>query len=772
MKLPELLCPVGNEDALHAAIEHGADAIYLGYAQFGARASATNFDDERLASAISLAHLHKVRVYVTVNTLLKDNEFKSLEGALHAINNAHADAVITQDLGVASYVKSNFPRLQLHASTQMALRNRFDVLFAKEFGFSRVVLARECTLSEMEDAAKTNTEIEVFVHGALCTSVSGQCLFSSMVGNRSGNRGRCAQPCRQTFNFNNKSAAFLSLKDLCLIEEVPALVKAGVHSLKIEGRLKHAAYVATVTDSYRRALDAVATGNDFNVQAAKTRLLQVFNRGGFTKGHALLDSSMLSEKRVSHEGLPIGKIVSLSNGFAKMQITSTLNDGDSLQLRGKKDFDMRYSGKETLLGDIATLRLRPGVRPAVGDSVSRLTDASLLEWAEPKPFAPIPITINAIIHEGKPLSLSMSDGDVSVCIEGESVASAQSKPLSYENASKQLLKLGDTPFLCEVNDLEISILGNPFVPVSLLNQIRRDAVEALIIKRCNHFFSSGQIEPTVVDKPSPHEKKKIFDGNSLIVQFNDASNAHALLRHGATHLWFDPPSYLYDALERAILQLPDGCFLSLSNNLPQRDLDIAEALINKHVSKLGGVVANSWGHFRIKTALPIIAGPGLPITNQYGMKCLMLTPAQAFVLWPEWTEFENQMLFPLALPAIEQVYAKQRIMQLNHCPVGNRSTCNRCKTENEAMGMKNAFMTDHVGHPYPIRRTTSSLGCILNLFNTTPTVLPKQSSYIPLIQFSNESHDEQVKIIESYTTTPEHIANLTGTQGHWRRAVE
>jgi len=379
--LPELLCPAGNEDALRAAIDSGADAVYLGYKAFGARASAVNFDDEALKRAVDYAHLHHARIHVTVNTLIKPHEMEGVYQALKAIETSGADAVIVQDLGVAKLVRDHFPKLHLHASTQMAICNAEGAKVARSFGFDRVVLARECGLSDIRRACETGIEIETFGHGALCTAVSGRCLMSSMSGGRSGNRGRCAQPCRQNLKMDGQEGPILSLRDLCLLDDLPALCDAGVASIKIEGRLKSPEYVAVVASVYRKALDAIAKGNFCpGDKREKEKLLQVYNRGGFTRGHAMgaEDADIVTPDRVSHEGLPIGQIISVRRDFATLRVDRDLNDGDSLQLRGEKDEDLRYSGHDVPAGGVATVRLRPGLRAVPGMQVSRLSDARQL----------------------------------------------------------------------------------------------------------------------------------------------------------------------------------------------------------------------------------------------------------------------------------------------------------------------------------------------------------------------------------------------------------
>ena len=237
MKL-ENLAPAGNREALDRAAAAGADAVYLGYAAFSARAGAGNFDAPALREAVHFAHLHHIRVHVTVNTLIKDEELPGVLDVLRLLNEVGVDAVLVQDLGVMHLCRTCFPDLPVHASTQMALHNASGAAFCKKHGLTRVVLARECSLAEIRKAADVGLEVEVFGHGAQCVAVSGQCLFSSMIGGRSGNRGRCAQPCRLQYTYRGRTAAWLSPRDVCLRDHLPDLVKAGACSVKLEGRLK------------------------------------------------------------------------------------------------------------------------------------------------------------------------------------------------------------------------------------------------------------------------------------------------------------------------------------------------------------------------------------------------------------------------------------------------------------------------------------------------------------------------------------------------------
>lgn len=292
MITPELLSPVGDFECLKAAVQNGADAVYFGASNFSARASATNFDIAELETAINYAKLRNVKTNLTLNTLIQNNE---LDEAINIAKSAYefgVDAIIVQDLGLAKFLIDHFPKMPIHASTQMTVHNLEGVKKLENLGFSRVVLARELSISEIENICQnSNVEIEAFVHGALCMSYSGRCLFSSMIGGRSGNRGKCAQPCRLPYELTDGEDSLdkgylLSPRDLCSLEYLPKLVLAGVKCFKIEGRMKTPEYVATVTRIYRKYLDIIIKGEPYIIdENDKKELMQVFNRGGFSTGH-------------------------------------------------------------------------------------------------------------------------------------------------------------------------------------------------------------------------------------------------------------------------------------------------------------------------------------------------------------------------------------------------------------------------------------------------------------------------------------------------------
>jgi len=315
IKKPEILAPVGHIDAFYSAISAGCDAVYLGGLQFGARDYAKNFDHETLAELVRYAHLRDVRVYYTLNTLIKDIEFEQLHKELEFLDTLCLDALIIQDLGVFEYIRTYFPTFILHGSTQLNIHNVEDARFFYDLGFERIVLARECSLTDVASIIeRVPIEVETFVHGALCYSFSGQCLMSSFYGGRSGNRGKCAGPCRLPFTINDQSGYYLSMKDQMTLEILPQLILAGIDSFKIEGRMKNADYVFYATYLYRKyralAIECIQEERieDYRVLQEDIDLLKIiYNRGDFTQGYYFSHpQSQISVKHPKHLGLHVG----------------------------------------------------------------------------------------------------------------------------------------------------------------------------------------------------------------------------------------------------------------------------------------------------------------------------------------------------------------------------------------------------------------------------------------------------------------------------------
>ena len=440
----EILAPAGSFESMVAAVNAGADAVYIGGSRFGARAYANNLDEEMMIRAIDYVHLHGAKIYMTVNTLVKEKELPDLYEYLKPYYEAGLDAVIVQDLGVFRYVREHFPKMDIHVSTQMTVTGKYSASKLKEMGAVRVVPARELTLGEIREIYdETGLEIETFVHGALCYCYSGQCLFSSLIGGRSGNRGRCAQPCRLPFDvvrdgkyINKKNEKYvLSLKDLCTLDLIPDILEAGVCSLKIEGRMKSPRYTAGVVSMYRKYVDMYLKNgrNGYKVDPADKRmLLDLFDRGGQSDGfyrvHNGRDMVVLKEKPAFREGNQ-----ELFDRLDRLYVDAVKKE----KIQGTAYFEV---GKPARLTLTAELTGRAAENETCDTKLA--SAASMICWV---------------------------DGDV--------VEEAKNAPMDEARIRKQLMKTGDSPF--EFEKLDITIKGNIFVPVQALNSMRREALEGL-----------------------------------------------------------------------------------------------------------------------------------------------------------------------------------------------------------------------------------------------------------------------------------------------------
>jgi U32 family peptidase len=400
----ELLAPAGSWEALEAAVNAGADAVYMGGKAFGARQYASNFDREEMTRAVYFAHMHRVRLYITVNTLVDDSELKELADYLLFLNNVGVDGIIVQDLGVIRLARKIVPELPLHASTQMTVTNSGGVEFAVQAGLERTVLARELSLKEIKAACDVGTEIETFIHGALCVCYSGQCLMSSLIGGRSGNRGRCAQPCRLPYKLVNKAGEdmlagkdagqyLLSPKDMNTLSILPQLIETGVISYKIEGRMKRPEYVAVVVDAYRRAIDTYLTGDYQVPQQDFANIEQIFNRD-FTTAYLTErpGKKMMSDRRPNNRGVLIGRVAKLDKAKNKavVKLEKELHLGDGLEFWvsvggrvGTTVTEMRKNGQEASVGypgDQVMIDVPNGVR--LNDRVFRTLDSALMSYAQ------------------------------------------------------------------------------------------------------------------------------------------------------------------------------------------------------------------------------------------------------------------------------------------------------------------------------------------------------------------------------------------------------
>jgi putative protease len=510
----ELLAPVGDWNCLKAAVQNGADAVYFGVEQFNARMYAANFNVEDMKQVIDYCKLRNVKTNLTLNTLLENCEFDNAVDLAKEAYKAGVDAIIVQDLGLAKYLIDNIPGLPIHASTQMTVHNLQGVLKLEKLGFDRVVLSRELSCEEIEYICKNcKVEIETFIHGALCICYSGQCLFSSVVGGRSGNRGKCAGPCRLPYELISENAEtherksidkgyLLSTKDLCGIAYLPRLIQAGVKCFKIEGRMKSPEYVATVTRIYRKYIDMVLNNDDFIIDEKDINdLMQVFNRGGFSDGH--LDSkhnrNLIFPEKPSNMGIYLGTIrkYNSNKGHITLQLEEDLELGDSISVSNEAS---KYLVSELMIKNVNQKKVSANTEVTigrmkgnikVGDKVYRISSKALSDFAKASydncENKKIPLNCTVTIKKNTPISMEISTNK-NTCynelyssiyvkeISNMIPIDALKTPISVERVVKQISKTTNTPFSFE--NITVLLDDGLYVPsISTLNELRRTALE-------------------------------------------------------------------------------------------------------------------------------------------------------------------------------------------------------------------------------------------------------------------------------------------------------
>lgn len=574
-KAPELLAPAGSFESLTTAIEAGADAVYLGGKRFGARRYAANFDENDLEKAVEFAHLRRVKVYVTVNTLIPDREIVKVASYLVLLREIGVDAVLIQDLGLMALAKELVPNLELHASTQMTIHNKDGAIWAAREGLKRVVLARELSLDEVTDIVHSVPEIgiEVFIHGALCYSYSGQCLLSSVIGGRSGNRGMCAQPCRKPYHLVQGSRDqfgrpshlktiplqdqyLMSTKDLAVYPHLDKIAKSGVNSLKIEGRMKSPEYVSVVISIYRKALDDIFRGNWSPSDEDMEQLALAFNRE-FTKGHILgaKHRDLMGPKRPDNRGLEIGSVISCDKVNRVITIKLKGNfipeKGDGIVLRSStKDFGLVLREKTPIRNDL--MQLKSQIFVEKGAKVY-LTHRAALTKKVVNSRSKLNIDLDASFEENEIPSLKGMVKLNGTCICATVVGQfymvpAIRQPLSNEQIEEQLCKTGGTQFsICK---LKIDYPGGLFTPLRNLNQLRRDVlkeIESEIVKT----YRPSQKE---IDETRDHHAKMIqrwyipsrvhFNTNyqeaSISVYANSLQVVKGAANGGCERIYFEP----------------------------------------------------------------------------------------------------------------------------------------------------------------------------------------------------------------------------------------
>lgn len=769
----ELLAPVGKMENAIAAVENGADALFVGGKLFNARQYADNFTDDELEQIVHYAKLRGVRVYVTVNILIKEAEVEGVYEYLKYLEQIGVHAIIVQDLGVAAIVRKHFPKLRLHASTQMSAHSIEDVMFLKSLGFKRVVLARELGLKEIEEIIKTcDIEIETFVHGALCYSYSGQCLMSSLIGGRSGNRGRCAQTCRMKYSLMDedktlvKDAYLLSLKDICSIEFIPELLACGVHSFKMEGRMKSPEYVASVVKTYRKYVDLALSGAKYKVAQEDLDILKgVFNRGGFSKGYYFEHGTkaMLTPVSPKHIGLKAGVVTQFipKTKTATILLERDLNPGDGLEIirKGKESVGMGIS-KKCEKGTTIKAQFEHFVE--VGSEAYLTKNHNLLKVLRAtyqKPQRKMPVHLSVVGKVGEPLEVSLTAGDKKVTYKGDILETALNAPLTKEQVVKQLSKLGSTSFVAKTH--EISWDENAYLPISQLNEVRRQAVSLLeteILKvepekhpehleeTMHHASATGEVGQWYAHVTTLAQLEECLKWSQIKRiywewQYNDAKAQEALEMCQAKGM----PMYL--------------AFPSIIKEKTYRRFEVAIKAWEQ--SEITGYLIRTTGMYYVlqESHKEIVVDYNLNVMNHETINLWESMGVSGETVSMELTLEE---LLPLEGNLEKIVYGYIPVMTSQQCILRHTNHCQKKEKEKKLYTIK-----DRKDTPWAIQ--TDCEACVMQILSYAPIVT--KSSEVQRIknqmnvrlQFNNEDAGETQKVLSAYlegkTFTP---ASLEG----------
>ncbi len=538
MNKPEILAPAGNRNALLSAVSGGCNAVYLGAKKFSARSGANNFDLVELRWAINYSHLFNVKVYLAINTMVKENEVDDLISLVREAVIMGVDAFIVQDFGVLNIIRQIAPDILIHSSTQMNIHSVYGALFAKKVGINRLILARELSLKEIKlIKEESELEIETFVHGALCYCYSGQCLLSSSLGSRSANRGACAQPCRLKYNVNDKSNYIMSLKDLSALSMLKEIVDAGVGSLKIEGRVKSEYYVYKVVSLYRKYVDKLISGERVKISEEDlSDILQVYNRGEFTSGFYKThnDKNLVGRDRPKHRGIVVGVSVSNRKKETIVKLDKSIKKGDNLEYKlGSKSFrfyaDSDYDNE---------LLIKQKIN--IGTPVFRLTSAQLNKEIDKKVKVirtDIDIEIYLTIDESAKMIIYR--GNKQFIVYGDTVQKAKKAPLLEKDIIEKISKTGELPFT--IRKVKVYMDDDIFMPVSKLNELRREAL--------NTVFEGGNTNHKVVPFSKKSAKNTSTTKRNINVKINTVKQFKALLDYDINIVYIDALSVTSSEIE-------------------------------------------------------------------------------------------------------------------------------------------------------------------------------------------------------------------------------
>lgn len=717
----ELLSPVGNKECLYAAIHNGADAVYLGGKLFGARKFAGNFTKEELKEAIDYAHLYGVKVYITVNTIIYNDEVESLLEYVDYLYHIGADALIMQDIGMISLVRKLYPDLEIDASTQMHNHNNDAIILLKELGIKKVVLDRELSLKEIEKI-DNSIEKEVFIHGALCNSYSGCCLFSSMNGGRSGNRGECVQSCRLPYKLikNNEyikteDQYLLSTKELNTTNKIEELMNSSISSFKIEGRMKSPSYVGYITKIYRKLIDNYYQGKSLELSEEEQDNLKIIFNREFTNGY-LFNNNIMNTKTSNHQGLEIGKVIEITPKKIKIKLTKALYQEDGIRFKNSAlgmIANMIYNEKNLLInkavnGDVIYLDNKIGLKEKdiLIKTSSVYLEKQILSVEEKK----IPININ--VYQNKIEFIDNLNNKVSTEIE---VSPAVNRPTTKEEIKEKLTKLGNTPF--KVSNITIDISDNIFINMKLLNGARRLLVDKLIQERTK--ITRKKITPQI--ELNYNEDKNYKYEISVLARTKE--QVRAAIDSNVDRIYVD--EYLWK-------EYKDNSKIYL--RLPRVINNYSIEAENVLVTELGGI-----NKYKSKN---LISDYYLNVVNNHSIKYLLEHGVKRVTLSPEinYNELDNIIKDKIELI----IYGRLELMLTKSCPVSE--VMNKCPCNSE----DKYYLEDINKNKYPIIHNN----CLTHIMHyKNINYLDKVAYYKNIgirsyrLELFDENYDETLKLI-------------------------
>lgn len=744
----ELLAPAGDMAALRAAVSAGANAVYLGYDEFSARAKAKNFDKEELIEAISYAHLRGVKIYVTFNILIADFEIKRAMDRVKMLYEIGVDALILQDLGIAWEIRKNFPDFEVHASTQMAVNNFYGAKFLKDMGFTRVVLARETPLFELEKIRELDIDVETFIHGALCVCYSGECLMSSMIGGKSGNRGECAQACRKSYeildfeeNKIGKRLYYISPKDLNTLDDVAKIINSGGYSLKIEGRMKNPEYVYTVVSSYKKSLEGKLTLED------KNDTEQVFNRG-FTKGlfNGDFGNDFISSDRPDNRGVEVGKVLGATKNSAKVIFDEDVFEGDGLEfISSSGRFGMRSNSfyEANIPHEINLFKA-----PILNSKINRTFSKKLYEKVDEKIENfdyKRDLDIDLRIKIGERPLIKVKTGDLSANFELDRVVEVAKKSGLYrERVIENISKTGDSIF--RVKNIDLDLDDNAFLPISAINELRREATKILENKILEGSIDRFEIENKLENKNFERQKKdhrskiKVFfnklkdlensslkDIDEIIIRAKDLEKFNKKYKNREVSIYLDK-FYSYYELE----------------NLREYILK------NQNVR---GIWVNNLSEYYIfkDDSIEINGDIGLNVFNKVTSDFLSNLGLKSITLSPELNSGQIQKIINKNDAEINVIsYGRVPVMTMKHCPF---SVIKNCKDEKNCptCKYKNYLLRDEKNVDFEVLRQNT----FTEIFNSYPILLDGYvnkllENKVNLLILADEFTDDVVKLYKNY----------------------